>query len=305
MNVSAANSSCAPCVGDNLNSPFTITIICSLMITGLVANILLLVAHHKDPLNCFHNASTYFLHNIAINDCLFIVLALVMVVLAVKTHGPLFFKSKFLPFLKFFVQFCSSFLGMALSSLAIERFISVAYPLFHHVVVTKDKIQLWVGVLWTAPFVFIGIDQAVSSACRDFEFLGEVVLLSVFLTACLVFYIASFVSIKQQQKRFKDTRMADLDRRSLDVKLQNERRFLATISIASVLPFVLFTPCFAFMLPDVNLEERTSGDLYRTLEVTFSFLFLGHSLLNPFLYLWRLPKYRKTFRRLYCGLCKA
>ena len=230
-------------------------------------------------------------------------LALVTVALAVKSHGPLFFKSKFLPFLKFFVQFCGSFMGMALCSLAIERFISVAYPLFHHVVLTKEKIRLWFGVVWTAPFVFIGIDQAVASAYRDFEFLVQVVLLFVFLTACLVFYIASFVSIKQQQKRFKDAHMADLARRSLDVKLQNERRFLATISITSVLPFVLFTPCLAFMLPDVHLEERTSGDLYRTLEVVFSFLFLGHSLLNPFLYLWRLPKYRKTFKRLYCGLC--
>ena len=307
MNVSAANSSfCAVCVGYNY-SPLTITIIVSLTITGLVANILLLVAHHKDPLNCFRNVSTYFIHNIAINDCLFIVLASVMVVLAGKTNGPVFFKSKYIPFVKPGILFCTSVLNISLASQAVERFTSVAYPFFHHVYVTRERTRLWFGVVWIAAFVSVGVAVAIRWAkLRVAIYLVEIAISLPCLTVMFAFYIACFVSIKRQQKRFKESHVqADLPRRSLEVKLRNEQRFLTTILIVSVAIIVLWLPAFVFLLPDVNIEREISVGLYKDLNTAFSFLVLGQSLLNPFIYLWRLPKYRKSFLRLYCGLCKV
>ena len=307
MNVSAANSSfCAVCVGYNY-SPLSIAIISSLMITGLVANILLLVAHHKDPLNCFRNVSTYFLHNIAINDCLLIVVALVMVALAVKTNGPIFFRSKYIPVVKPGVVFSTSALNISLASLAVERFTSVAYPFFHQVHVTRERTRLWFGVVWTVALASVGIAVAIRRAkLRVTIYIVDLSITLPCLTVMFAFYIACFVSIKRQQKRFKESRVqADLTRRSLEIKLRNEQRFLATIVIASVSIIVLWLPSFVFLLPDVNIEGGISGGLYRDLNTSFSLLVLGQSILNPFLYLWRLPKYRKTFRRLYCGLCTA
>lgn len=302
INFSVTNSSCGYCASFEYG-PFTVTVLAVIGCVGLVANILLLEAHRKDPLKCFQKPVTYFVHHIAINDFLIILLSISLLIIAVKTNGPIYLGSEYLRYLRPFVLLVSSFSCYAFASLAVERFVSVAYPLFHQVHITRGRTLHWIAVIWIAAGTGIGIDQGLRYVYQEVEFLVEVIVSSLSLAVMLSFYLACFVSIKRQQKRFKKGHMAELAKQTLKVKLSNEQQFLTTISIVGVSTFVLWTPGILMFSFSGNLDVKISENFHRIVNTLVPGLVITHSSLGPIIYVWRLPKYRKTFKNLYRSHC--
>jgi uncharacterized membrane protein YqjE len=119
-------------------------------------------------------------------------------------------------------------------------------------------------------------------------------------------YIASYIWIRKQSIELQNrTGMSEVTIRTAKIRLENEKNFLVTIAIvcfalaATVLPFI--TMSFVSL---VEVTKRLEGDDNKFAASSYThwgLLLIGlNSAANVFVYLWRLSKYRKTFKKLYC-----
>ena len=103
-------------------------------IIGVVSNTLLLVAFVKDPLKCFRNSGTYLVINLAVSDnlkCLNVPFYLITRDETTITTSDLIIQ---------YFSFCLSTVSfVSITSISIDRFLMVAYPIKHRIVV-KGKL---------------------------------------------------------------------------------------------------------------------------------------------------------------------
>ncbi len=108
-------------------------------ILGVVSNGLLLLAFFKDPLKCFRNSTTHFVTNLSISDCLTCLFALL-------TANEMIAENR-----KIILFLIESFAGVSLvslTSISIDRFLMVAYPIKHRILMKGKVIVLCLAVIW-------------------------------------------------------------------------------------------------------------------------------------------------------------
>ena len=285
--------------------PWEIALCAFILTFGLVANVMLLIAQWKDPLRCFGTISTCFIQHIAIIDCLALLVSCPFLVIAVRTNSPFYVGSNHMKQLKPFALFCIVLINFGLTSFAVERFLSTTRPFFHKVHFTKQRVRVSFVIMWIFALICVVIDQCLYGTTKDVPFSSYIVETSVSLpclTTTFSLYIACFISMKRQQREFKQTQMADITRNALNVKLSNEKRFLVTIFIVCSVTVIFWVPAFVMPLP-LGIEENTSREFYRLFFTVIPCMATMHSSINPVIYNLRLPKYRKTFYKLYCCFC--
>ena len=282
--------------------PWEIAFCSSLLTFGFIANLMLLVAQWKDPLHCFGNISTCFIQHIAVIDCLGLLVSSPVLFSAIKNNRPFYVGSNHGKQFKPFMLLVTVLTNLGFTSFAVERFLSVAKPFFHKVYLTKQRVRVSFGVMWIFALICVLIDQCLHQKTQDEPFLSYVVETSVFLP-CLAttvsLYLACYVSIKRQQRQFQQGHMSDVTRNSLNVKLSHEKRFLTTLFIAGSVTVLLWMPAFIILLP-LRLQENMSNAFYRLYLILIPCMAAMYASVNPIIYNLRLPKYRKTFQKLYC-----
>ena len=117
------------------NLPFVI--IC---VIGVASNVLLLIAFGKDPLKCFRNSGAYLVMNLWVTDCL-------TCIFAPFIHAMT--KTSWYPVFEYFTLW-STFASLAsILSVSIDRFILVAIPIRHRILVKGNVIFVWLPAVWT------------------------------------------------------------------------------------------------------------------------------------------------------------
>lgn len=274
-------------------------------LVGVLGNFFLIVAHVKDPLRLLKSPSSTFIFNIALADVLLSCMLVVIMTQALAgiEKSPDWDYSLAWSISYFLLSLCYSTVFSSHLSLATERFLSVAYPLWHRVHVTSTVCRYWVVGIW---LFFAGLRLTDFVLIRTMKFTSQpqlslIVFICVMLLLTICFYIASYISIlKQSLKIQRRTDMNEASKRTFELRLKNEKHFLFTIAIAcfvlaaAALPFV--TMSFIFLVYSMKGEI---WDINKRDEIHFVLLFVNSSV-NVFVYLWRLPKYRKTFKKLYC-----
>ena len=285
--------------------PWEIAFCTSLLTFGFIANLMLLVAQWKDPLHCFGNISTCFVQHIAVIDCLGLLVSSPVLFSAIKNNRPFYVGSNHGKQFKPYILFVTMLTNFGFTSFAVERFLSVAKPFFHKVCLTKRRVRISFGVMWIFALNCVLIDRCLYQKTQDVPLLSYVVETSVSLpclATTLSLYFACYISIKRQQRQFQQDRLGDVTQNALRVKLSHEKRFLITLFIAGSVIIVLWMPSFIIMLP-LRLQENTSKEFYRLYLILIPCMATMHASVNPIIYNLRLPKYRKTFQRLYCSFC--
>ncbi len=270
----------------------------------ILANGLLIFAMLKDPLKCFLNTTSYFIFHLAFSDLLNSLMFMEESLLWLTKFGGIDGLPRAFRILNSLVFEVLLYANPAsIFSLALERCLSIVFPLWHKVNVTAGVCRIWLAMIWVSGALWVGIRYILliyfqqERAYKVMATLGPVV----FVLATLICYSAgAFIVRKRRLVLKQDTAISKAAQKAAEVRLRNENRFLRTmfiIFLGFLLGVIPASVCFYFI--DVVTIETKNHVIKHTMNVSDMMLVLNYAV-NTFIYLWRLPKYRKTFQVLYC-----
>ncbi|CAB4032872.1 neuromedin-U receptor 2-like, partial [Paramuricea clavata] len=197
VNLTESYKLCGPYVGNIV--VWSLTLYLSLTIIGVAANLLLLFAIHKDPLKCFRNPTTYFIVNVAITNVLNILYYAGEMLVSLTLCVPVAWTKINLAFGSFvnFLTFPS------VTALALERYVSIARPLWHKVNVTSRLCYISIAVVWVVCFILTGISTTLH--LNEFIVAGIFIFTgfpSIFYLSTVLIYLLAYISIRKQKLSF-------------------------------------------------------------------------------------------------------
>lgn len=181
-------------------------------------------------------------------------------------------------------------------ALSFDRYIAVWRPLSHPSVVTKKKVVIWCIVIWSYSFIYMAYRTVLREVNHPIVIInilsGTHTILPSFIS--VIFYVRIYFALRNNRKR-----ACVLDDSGQIVANAYRRERNMTKAMMAVLGLFLLCITPWFLLYQVigacpTCSEHTSVEMY--LFAIFYYIFLLKSLLNPFLYAWRLPKFRSAFK---------
>ena len=264
----------------------------------VVANSCLLLAFFVDPLKMFRNPTTYFLIGLAIADLLS---ALVQEPIYAACFMLLYFQSpsakKCPPFMAFGKQFVSTTMTVSfiiVFAFTLTQYIVVSSPLKYARLVTKKKVLIGIAtiyvystVLWCLPLMGLSLKyvEMFDLIVHNYVLVVSTVVLYILLHRLMKKKMAAGNSLQGQATSREDSRHTQVQRNFVRVNFM----LLAVLTICAMPPAIMWTIVISIgktLNPSVNL---LIGQL-----MSYNLFYLK-SLLNPFVYAWRLKKYRDAF----------
>ena len=259
---------------------FIITVI------GVASNVLLLVAFGKDPLKCFRNSGTYLVMNLSVTDCLTCMLAPFSHAITIADSRLIF------EYLLLWIASASFALILAVS---IDRFILVAYPIRHHALVNGKLIALWLAAAWVVSLI-LPVSRWIDNSTWNFKTNNYIFAMIIIIFSAL-FYASTYGKLKKQSRNIAS--QVSNESRAQQQRLLKEAQFLKTIILVACIAFVCTVPSMIFFQITDLLGVRKDILVFQTFSKMFMCLFYMNFAANPFIYVIRLPKYRKTFHILF------
>ena len=289
-----------------MNTTTTISFPCALQIyliphhilsfIGIICNILLLIGLIKDPLKCFRNSASYLILNLAFSD----LLTCVYKICDIYWNLCVEFDVNVIQI--FDVAEYISWLSILFISL--DRYLSVVHPMKYNILVTGKKTFVVILLQWLFCIISVLLHIFFIRTEILFYALNIIALLLVFSST--FFYAKTAFKLKEKSRYLM--RQEDISltaKRSQNVRLLNEKRFLWTIFLTSVITITTLMPLV--MYKNVSTHTRYGDGNTTTSHVrTFLYtLFVINFVVNPLIYCLRLRKYRKTCRLLFCKSCMS
>ena len=261
----------------------------TISVLGVALNVLLLVAFLKDPLKCFRNSGTYLVMNLAVSDCLTCLVA------------PFFlFCGAVIPGWHWIFEFLVMWFGTAsfvsIASISIDRFLLVAYPIKHHILMRAKVIILWLAAIWIVscarPLIRLFYDRKGNKRIAVYIFGVSMIITSA------VIYAFTYWKMRKQAKNIALQNSREI--RAQEIRLLKEKKFLNTILIIACVAFLCIVPFMVFSSINPNPSNLRGNILViQIFTKIFLFFFYANFAVNPIIYVIRLPNYRKTFYLLY------
>ncbi len=164
--------------------------IITIFIFGVVSNGLLLLAFFKDPLKCFRNSATHFVTNLSISDCQTCLFALFFYITANYMTAE---NRKIILFLQISFAIVSL---VSLTSISIDRFLMVAYPIKHRILTKGKVIVLCLAVIWIFGCSLSVITLLFGQQNKVYMYNGGAII----ITISAVIYGATYHKLKKQSR---------------------------------------------------------------------------------------------------------
>ena len=276
--------------------------------TTIVANGLLLVVFFFDPLKIFRNATTYFLIGLAIVD-----------ILTAATQQPMYATCFIMMYLGHpdTVTTCTPLLdiGQNISPAAMDasflivlaftvtQYIVVISPLNHARKVTKTRVIICVLVIYVYIALFSVSPRM--SVPRDIQQKIDNIFHSISLTyLTIIFYILLYNAFRKKMaasKRLQEdgnTQDEGKNERQTGV----ERKFVIVNFLLIAILFLTSQPAAMLWIVRLHSEKNLDGPKVLIINLFMDNLLYLKFLLDPFVYAWRIPKYRHSLKIvLRCG----
>ena len=248
---------------------------------GIFSHLLLLICLAKDPLKCFRNSSTYLVTNLALADFTACILGMSRLTYAINVSV-----------VKFIGQTTVLASVFSIFSIAIDRFMVTVRPILHRVILNERRSAIWVTLIWTASSIPLVKNLAFGDEMYDSISYQIITVIVALLTSLL--YGFTYFYVRKQSQGISEQRSQS---RNLT------KQFLKTIIIVALIQIVTLVPVNVENAIYGKEEVEDSANISLRSFILFEMYCLNFAI-NPFLYIWRLRHYRKTFLLIFCNkLC--
>lgn len=183
-------------------------------------------------------------------------------------------------------------------ALSFDRYIAVAKPLQYSASVTKKRVFVWILIIWLSSSIYMSY----RTVLRELNY--SIVLINVISgvhtvlpsISSVVFYFRLYCVVKRHRKSAAASNLDESGRLVMNA-YRRERNMTKAMLVSLCLFLFCLTPWFVFYQvigACPTCEDHKSYEMY--LFAIFYYIFTMKSLLNPFLYAWRLSKFRVVFK---------
>ena len=262
-------------------------------ILGVVSNILLLVALLKDPLQCFKNSGTFLVVNLSISDCFSCILSLFYYPIYHGIHDVLTGWNKYLEFLVLWFGLASI---VSITSISIDRFLLIVFPIKHHIFVKGKLMATWLALIWIFSCIIPAFRLILARKNNEKLLIYSFGMLAIIISAVLY----TFTCCKLKKQSTNIALQNSKENRAQKARILKEKQFLKTIIIIACIAFVCVVPSMVFFQIYHSLSMTIDSEILALGHKLVLFLFYTNFAVNPIIYVIRLQNYRKTFYLLYC-----
>lgn len=183
-------------------------------------------------------------------------------------------------------------------ALSYDRYVAVARPLQHNATVTKKRVFLWILIIWLSSSVYMSYRTALRELNYSIVLINIISGVHTVLPSIIsvVFYFRLYLVVRKHRKSADMSNLDESGRMVMNA-YRRERNMTKAMLVALCLFLFCLTPWFVFYQvigACPTCEDHKSYEMY--LFAIFYYIFTAKSLLNPFLYAWRLSKYRAAFQ---------
>ena len=174
----------------------------------------------------------------------------------------------------------------------------MAKPLQYSASVTKKRVSVWILIIW----LFSGIYSVVSHGVKGTEVLDRAYKCNIWgphraaVYQQRFFYFRLYCVVRRHRKSAAASNLDESGRLAMNA-YRRERNMTKAMLVSLCLFLFCLTPWFVFYQvigACPTCEDHKSYEMY--LFAIFYYIFTMKSLLNPFLYAWRLSKFRVVFK---------
>ena len=273
-------------------------------LTTVLANGLLLLIFFVDPLKIFRNPTTYFLIGLAIVDLL---TGLVQEPIYATCFMFLYFQHPLVPkcqpymnFAYYFAAFSTTVSLIIVFAFTVTQYIVVASPLKYGRLVTKRKVVGSVVSIYVYTAIFsclplMGVSEKVHDAITLFFHNYALVLITI------VFYILLHHTMKRKMATGNSLQNESTSREE-SKHTQVQRNFVRLNVILLIVLIVCFVPTMIIMTIRLFMDGYLNPSAQNVLiaNLMIDNLHYLKFLLDPFVYAWRMSKYRESLSKVVC-----
>ena len=297
MALASASSMCSNIGPPKALSYFTASFSVFLMILTIPGNFLICLAIIKDPFRNLKTPFNYFLLSLAATD---LVVGTIMDPVSVAFHTSEALQLdivdiKILHILYFIL--CTASI-LTLMALTVDRYVAVSSPVKYKIMVTSKRAILTSLLIWVAALGFSFVYFKLGFIFYSFIFANTAV-----LSTCgvLIFVHVGILKRLRQRSRYWRKRRA-MESTESDVQ-ENQRNLInakkdskavKALMIVLLASFASFTPA-CVMIYLLNFCSGCSCVLIHWLRDLQFLIVLCNSGINPYLYAWRLPQFKRAF----------
>jgi len=268
-----------------------------LALVTIPGNLIACIAVLKDPLKCLKTPFTVFVVNLAVAD---LVVGAVTEPVSVFTHFREGFSLEIRHYvvpihMSYFFSCTASVLNLA--ALTADRFVAISYPLQYRVRFTTTRATVIAGLIWLVSFSLSFIYFEVGYLRYAFVFANTAVALT--LVIFLFTYVRTVRAVRaqvsqwdgmQQSSQSEDNR-ARLRAASVEKNITQAFMVMLGFFLCCYIPSCIII----YIMNLCSSCNCTSIHVFRDLQFIFV---LFSSALNPFVYAWRLPNFRRAFKKI-------
>ena len=261
----------------------------------VVGNAFLLFTIYKDPRKCLRTPPCLLIANLSASDLLQGLISVSFVALRdgyrfEQVHMPnvMVFKAVIYTVLTT-TLFVSSYSIIAMS---LTCYVAINSPMDYKTMITKKRVKIFIAILWMISLTTCVLPVTnISERTYTLIYLHTHASLPAILLT--VIYVNVFRALARRSRELQNNGISMI----VDSKhvLERERKMTFTIIIILVLFYVSYMPQYITLHLLHLCESCTQSITFHKIDVILSrFLFLS-SAINPFIYAWRVPKYRLAF----------
>ena len=276
-----------------------------LAIITVISNGLLLVAIWKDPLKCFKTAPTYFVVGLSLAD---ITTGLTVEPFFATYYFMHYFQgNKALKVASLYqagstissVAICYSFLIVL--ALSWSQFIAIRWPHKYKTIVTKRNVIAFIFasflylLAFTLTLQYTGLLDEVTFLKLQLALHASFLSVNLMVISLLLFF-AFRHRVSSRAASASTRNNAASKQEKIERQFTAVAMYLAAILLLAALPHVCIAQLYLYLEPSVSPEVKSN--LIIALRVSDLLLFLKVCL-DPFVYAWRLPPYRRTLHEIF------